>query len=148
MGRIYTVLFQGINSSEAPSRTVFYYDWGQLPDGQYKVTFSFSSPVQTVSGASVANIFMDLGGFSPIATVNGNQTRIGYLGSLKYSAVGANQYLYASADDNPPLYLNTRPYNNTVKINVYENIYPTENVEYNLSNNQFTLCLSLELLEP
>jgi hypothetical protein len=145
MGRIYTVLFQGINSSEAPSRTEFYYDWGQLPDGQYKVTFSFSSSAQTLVGTSVANIYMDLGQFSPIATVNGSQTRIGYLGSLEGSGVGTNKSLTADVDDNPPLYLNTRPYNNRVKINVYENIYPTENVEFNLSTNQFTLCLSLEL---
>jgi len=146
MGRIYTVLFEGINSSEAPPRTVFYYDWGKLPDGQYKVQFSFSSIVQAIAGTSVANIYIDLGQFSPLAVVNGAQTRIGYLGSLKFSAVGANQYLFASVDDNPPLYLNTRPYNNTVKINVFENIYPTENVEYNLGNNQFTLCLSFELI--
>ena len=147
MGRIYTVVFEGANSGEAPPRTEFFYDWGVMPSGRYRVTFSFSSIVQTITGTSVPNIYIDLGQFTPQAVVNGNQQRIGYLGSLKYSAVGTNQYLYAKVDDNPPLYLNTRPYNNNVIINIFDNRYPTENVEYNISNNQFTLCLSFELLD-
>jgi len=146
MGRIYNVVFEGALASEPAPRTTFYYDWGKLPDGQYKVTFSFSSIIQTVVGTSIGNIYLDLGQFSTMAVANGKQQRVGYLGSLKTSGIGVNKSYFASVDDNPPIYLNTRPCKNNIIIQIFDNSSPTEDVEFNISNNAFTLCLSFELL--
>ena len=144
MGRIYNVVFEGTNAPETASSKVYYYDWGVLPDGQYKVTFSFSSRIQTLTNTTVANIFMDLGQFLPQATVNGSTPRIDYLGSLKYSGTGTNQFLFAGVTDNPPIYLNTRPMNNNVHILIQNNTVAEQT--YGIVNDAYTLCLSFEYL--
>ena len=144
MGRIYNVVFQGVNTPETASSKVFYYDWGVLPDKPYKVSFSFSSRIQTLANTTVANIFMDLGQFLPQASVNGSTPRIDYLGSCRVSGTGTNQYLFAGITDNPPIYLNTRPMNNTVRLLIQDNT--VANQSYGILNDQYTLCLSFEAL--
>ena len=144
MGRIYNIVFQGEVAPETASSKVFYYDWGKLPDGPYKVTFSFSVRDQTLTNTTVANIFMDLGQFLPQATVIGATPRIDYLGSLFYSGTGTSKHLYAGINDNPPIYLNTRPMNNTVAIRIFNNTVAEQT--YGIVNNQYTLCLSFEKL--
>jgi hypothetical protein len=150
MGRIHTFVFNGAVSSQAQtaSRTEWYQDWGVLPDKPYKVTFSFVSIIQSITAGTVGNIFLDLGQYTPQASVNGNPARAGYLGSIKWTITGGlnNKCLFASVDDNPPIFLSTRPHNNIFKILFYDNQYPYDESEYSLLNNQFTLCLSFEEL--
>jgi hypothetical protein len=149
MGRIHTFVFNGAVSSQSQpaSRTVFYQDWGVLPDKPYKVTFAFTSVIQDINPPSViCNLFLDLGQYTPQATVTGNPPQANYLGALSWTITGGanNKCLFASIDSNAPIYIPTRPHNNLVKIITRENIYPYGESEYNLVNQQFTLCLSLE----
>ena len=148
MGRIHTFVFNGAVESQAQtaSRTEWYQDWGALPDKPYKLTFSFVSVIQSITPSTIGNIFIDLGQYTPQASVNGNPARAGYLGSIKWSITGGlnNKCLFASVDDNPPIFLPTRPHNNNFKILFYDNQYPYDESEYSVLNNQFTLCLSFE----
>lgn len=144
MGRIYNVVFEGEVAPQSASSKVFYYDWGVLPDCPYKVRFSFSVRDQTLTNTTVANIFMDLGQFLPQASANGATPRIDYLGSLTYSGTGTSKHLFATVDDNPPIYLNTRPTNNVVQIDIFNNTVAEQT--YGILNNQYTLCLSFEMI--
>jgi len=147
MGRIFTVVF---NSDIATATTsvseIFYYDWGQLPQGEYKVSFSFVSGIATLTNVYCANIFVDLGQDVSLATSNGKVIRSGYLGSLRYSSTGASSTLFASVNDNPPLYLMNRPSNNMVLIQVLSNS-STTGTDYSPVPASYTLCLSLELMD-
>jgi hypothetical protein len=91
MGKIYNAVF---NSDIATATTsiaeIFYYDWGQLPQGEYKVSFSFVSAIATLTNTYCANLFVDLGQNVGLATSNGQVLRSGYLGSLRNSGTGAN----------------------------------------------------------
>jgi hypothetical protein len=148
MGRIHTFVFNGgVDSQQyAAPRTEWYQDWGVLPDKPYKVTFAFVSVIQSITPATIANIFLDLGQYTPQASVDGNPARAGYLGSIRWTITGGlnNKCLFASLEDNPPIFLQTRPHSNNFKILFYDNQYPYEESEYSLLNSQFTLCLSFE----
>ena len=152
MGRIHTFVFNGAASSQSlpAGRTVWYQDWGVLPDNKaFKVTFSFLAVIQNINPpTTVCNLFIDLGQYTPQATVTGNPPQAGYLGALSWTiTAGANdKCLFASLDSNAPIYIATRPHNNQVKIITRENTYPYGDSEYNLVNQQFTLCLSFEEL--
>ena len=147
MGRIYSVVFNSdVATATTSSGEIFYYDWGQLPQGQYKVSFSFVSGVATLTNIYCANLFVDLGQDAGIISANGQVYKSGYLGSLRYSGTGANQYLYSSVNDYPALYLMNRPFNKKVYIEVLSNLN-NQVTNYSPAPSSYTLCLSFELQE-
>lgn len=123
MGKSYTVVFNSVVSSNSVIGEVFNYDWGQLPNKPYKVTFSLVSTIDTLVNSTIAVIYMDLGQQSSIvASINGTTgAKNGILGCLLPSGTGTNTFLYANTHTNPPIYLNGRPTNNTVFIEIHTN---------------------------
>ena len=144
MGRIYNVVFQSSVPSTTTVGEVYYYDWAQLPQGEYKVSFSFVSAIATLVDTSVANIYVDLGQNCAYASASNEVYRSGYLGSLKYSGTGSANYLYSAVNDNPPVYLMNRPNNNRIMIEIHSNATGFE-TNYSPNPGEYTLCLSFEL---
>ena len=143
MGKSYTVVFNSLISGNSVVGETFNYDWGQLPNVPYKVTFSFVSTVATLVNNIIPVIFLDLGQQSSILATTTGTTGLKnkLLGCLFYSGTGAGSYLYADTHTNPPIYLNGRPTNNNVFIELHTNSasagtnYPIDTIEYVLTLN-------------
>ena len=69
-----------------------------------------------------------------------------YLGSLRVSGTGASNYLMASEPDNSPIYLNCRPSNNNITIQIHEN-FITQITDYAPAPVRYTLCLCFRSIE-
>ena len=69
-----------------------------------------------------------------------------YLGSLTPSGTGASNYLMAVETDNPPIYLNRRPTNNNIQVQIHQNII-TQMTDYTPAPVKYTLCLCLRAVE-
>ena len=147
MKKIYNVVFQSAIPTQTTVGEIFYYDWGQLPEGEYKVSFCFMSAIATLVNTTVANIFVDLGQDVQMATASGQQYRSNYLGMLRYTGTGASNYLYAGLNDNPPVYLMNKPRNNRVFVQIQNNSGTFE-TSYAVVPGVYTLCMSFELQEP
>jgi len=144
MKKIYNVVLQSAIPSQTTVGEIFYYDWGQMPEGEYKVSFSFISAIATLVNTTVANIFVDLGQDTNIVSATGQQYRSGYLGMLRYSGTGANNSLFAGLNDNPPSYLMNKPKNNRVFVQIIANTGTFE-TNYSVAPGAYTLCMSFEL---
>ena len=162
MGKIYNYV---LNSQIASTNNIltigehFYVDWSYLPNTPYKVSFSFMSANQISTNATVANIYVDLGQGSTVMLASSNYAgvatagatyRAGFLGCLEIrsytnSTPTSGSYLYASTTTNPSIYLNSRPQNNDVFVEIHTNASTTE-TNYLPLPVQYTMILSLESL--
>ena len=145
MGKSYTIVFNSFNSPHAVVNEQYTYDWGQLPNKPYKVTFSFVGTVDTLVNTSLAVIYMDLNQQCSMVAVHNSVSGLknNYLGTLVYSGTGANNYLYADTHTNPPIYINGRPTNNNILIEIHAN-YAGGMTNYAPTNFEYVLTLNLE----
>jgi hypothetical protein len=127
MGRKWNFI---LNSAVGQEGTVagidetFFIDWSRIPDKPYELTFTFACAGSTITITSLINIYVDLGQQSQLAVSSADSQvcgRVGYLGKLNYSSGGANQNLRAGTTDNLPLYLESRPSQNNVKVELFRN---------------------------
>ena len=127
----------------------YFIDWARLPQGAYKITYTFNSAVVTTVNDIVANLFIDLGqGQNTIIATGqtGIAYRQNYLGTLFWTGTGANNALYANTTSNPPIYISQRPTNNTVYVEVHTNSSPFETNYTGPDVGRYTLVLSFEKL--
>jgi len=160
MGKIFNYVLNSQIAATTAGLTIgehFYVDWSYLPNTPYKVSFSFMSANQISTNATVANIYTDLGQGStvmlassnyPTTTTVGSNYRAGFLGCLEIrsytnSTPVSGSYLYASTTTNPPIYLNSRPQNNDVFVEIHTNASTTD-TNYSPIPVQYTMILSLE----
>ena len=148
MPKSYTIVF---NSTIAPNSVVnekFIYDWGQLPNVPYKATFTFISTIDTLVNTAIPVIYIDLSQqCGIIATIDGTTgLKNNFLGCLRYSGTGANNYLYADIHSNTPIYLNGRPANNNVTIEIHTNAAGGM-TNYSPTAWEYVMTLNLETLE-
>lgn len=164
MSKIYTIVLNstlGTNqayidnagTSTTDIRNVgFYYDWSLLPNKKYKINFSFITSSHTSTGSNVCNVYCDMAQLdtrfgNPPYTAVSNRLNYCYLGSLKFSLIGASSYLYADNNTNGNIYLNGRPTNNNFTISLINNdLNKTAYSSTTLFSN-YTLTLTLEELE-
>ena len=149
MGKTYNVIFNSsVGITANTSVESFFFDWSQLPRGEYKCYFSFYSGNMTLTNANIANVFMDLGCSKNLFAVNPitSYTPLlpSYIGCLQYSGTGAGNRLYADINTNTPFYLDARPSNNNVTVSVIVNT-ATQNTAYTPATSFYTLTLCLEL---
>lgn len=159
MGKIYTVVFNSsIGASGSNNSQQFFYDWSTLEEGRYKVTWSFMSAVNATTqptGTFVPNVFMDLGqgAYTSIASSNfptnaniGGVFSANFIGSLEFksftSNIGSYGYYCATATTNPPFYIDNKPRNNAVTINLFTN-GASQTIPYTPTPGAWTLTLQL-----
>jgi len=123
--RNYNVVLQSeIGDGSTQINEMFFYDWSQLPDVPYIVTFSFSSSVitfATMNGLRFACLYMDLGqSYNQIATSKTAPTSLTsiFLGNILYNTSTVANLLTAESDSNPPTFLNGRPKNNNFTVDI------------------------------
>lgn len=146
---IYNVVLQSAIGAGGAVSEQFYYDWSQLEDVPYKVSFSFMCPVVNLTNTAIATIYADLGqSQNQIAQSQNTSSTIykgSYLGSLFYTPYGANGYLYADIATNPITYLAGRPRNNNFLVEIHNNT--AGNVDYAPAPAQYTLILNFEKIQ-
>lgn len=144
--KIYNVVLQSaIGDGTTGSNESYFYDWTQIPDVPYTLTFSFmSATIALTSAAQIASLYVDLSqSYNQLATCQ-NATQYAYrgqfLGNLMYQGVAANNFLYAVTNTNPPTYLNGRPRNNNFVVEVHNS--PTQ--DYAPAPGVYCLVLSFQ----
>ena len=160
MGKIFNYVLNSMianNTSGYVTDTEhFYVDWSYLPNTPYKVSFTFMSTNMLPANTTVANVYIDLGQGSTVViasananimTTSGKNYRAGFLGNLEVrtftSANSTQAYLYAATTTNPPIYINSRPSNNDVYVEIRSSTANTE-TDYQPNPGTYTLILSLE----
>jgi len=122
MGRIYTFLLNSDIAGNATANCRYFIDWEMLPPNKrFKVSFTFMSATGVLTNTEVANVFIDLGqSKSVVANSEFAQTgfKSSYIGSLRWAGFATGQ-LSASTTDNPPIWLDCRPPNNIIKVEIH-----------------------------
>ena len=128
--RIYNFCLNSNFGGATPATSsTFFIDWSVMPEGEYKVSFTFTSAITAtdLGNASNAVIYLDLGQASssiiePSAALSRNTYRGGFLGCLRQTSYANTTdfvtYLYADTVSNPPVYILNRPRNNSVSVDI------------------------------
>ena len=130
-GRIYNFILNSAFGGNTPTTSsTFFVDWSVIPEGEYKVSFTFTSAATSTDLGNTTNavIYLDLGQASTSiiessAALSSNTYRGGFLGCLKQTSfLTATDYvtfLYADLNNNPPVYIFSRPRNNSVSVDIH-----------------------------
>ena len=144
--RIYNIVLQSaIGDGPASYSDTFFYDWSQIPDVPYLVSFSFASSVNPVTQtAQMAMLYVDLAQSNNQLAKPQSSAQYSYrsqfLGNLMYAVVGLNNYLYAENNTNPATYLNGRPQSNNFTVEIHS----TPTVDFNPYTGTYCLILSFQ----
>jgi hypothetical protein len=157
--RIYNFCLNSNFGGRTPATSSsFFVDWSVLPEGEYKVSFTFTSEATGTDLTDVTNavIYLDLGQASqsiiePSAALSANTYRGGFLGCLRpagFTTGGTTvsdyiTFLYADTNTNPPVYILTRPRNNSVSVDIHTSS-TTTTTNYS-PIGAYVLTLSFEL---
>lgn len=143
----YNIVINSNNSvaGSNSSNFVYNFDWSNIQEGEYELTFNFSSNLTNVSEAIVVacpDLGVSRNTFTTISSTS--QQFNGVLGVI-YPTVGtvstSNDDYFVPATYNPPVYLQTRPYSSQFTINLYTNSGALVDLE-----NEYIIILSLKKL--
>ncbi len=149
MKKIYNVtLFSNIPTTGTLAEA-FYFDWSQIEDVPYKVTFTFQAAGSAIQNSAVIQVFVDLGQGNT-SFIAQSQTapatyKTGFLGSLMINGVGADNFYYSYIPNNPPVLIYHRPPNNNFTVGLYTNVPPFN--DSLLPPGGYTLILNFETLD-
>lgn len=154
-GRTYNFCLNSNFGGNTPTTSsTFFIDWTVMPEGEYKVSFTFTSVATSTDLGNTVNavIYLDLGQSStsiiePSSALANNTYRGGFLGCLRQTsflnATDYVTYLYADLNNNPPVYIFSRPRNNSVSVDIHTSSITTTT---NFSPiGGYVLTLSFEL---
>ena len=125
--KIYNVvLMSTIGNGITTSGETFFYDWTQIPDKPYKLSFTFYTSLSTTTNSMAALLYVDLGQTDNTIAISQNidalSYRASFLGCLRFLASGvAPNILFADSMTNPPSYLNGRPRSNNFTAQILQN---------------------------
>jgi hypothetical protein len=130
----------------------FFYDRAQIPEGKYKVSYTFQGGRAALNDANLIPlgygpglVVCDLGAYTVTPTSSQNQSLSNVIGGIYPNLYGDSAYYQARQSDNVHFYLNSRPRNNNFTVSFY---LAFNNV---LTNSLFiagwTLIFQFELLE-
>ncbi len=157
--RIYNFCLNSNFGGNTPATSSsFFIDWSVMPEGEYKVSFTFTSEATATDLTATTNavLYLDLGQASTSiiessSALSKNGYRGGFLGCLRpagFTTGGATvsdyiTFLYADTNTNPPVYILTRPRNNNVSVDIHTSSTTTTT---NFSPiGAYVLTLSFEL---
>lgn len=158
MGKIVNVILNSNNASDGTVNNDLTYtiDWGAIlkPNKPYRLHWSYVGQSNTITAASkIAQVKID---FQMEQYLNKTSTfgapstmTIGCLRTFYVN--GTVNYLFADDNNNPPIYLNRRPYGNTFRVQVLTNDSPPvawlDNAATPVANGKYMLSLSFQETE-
>lgn len=147
-----------LNSNNALSGSVnndanYFIDWNAIlkPNTPYILHWNYVGQINTLTAASklaLVRVNFQMENYGNTSNVYGapSTTTIGALRSFYLN--GALNYLFADDSNNPPIYLENRPYSNTINVRIETNDAPPvlwkDNATVPVVNNAYTLILSFE----
>ena len=153
--RIYNFCLNSNFGGATPATSsTFFIDWSVMPEGEYKVSFTFTSAITGTDLGNTTNavIYLDLGQVSTSiiessSVLSNNAYRSGFLGCLRQTSYSVSAdyvtFLYADTITNPPVYILSRPRNNSVSVDIHTSSTTTTT---NFSPiGAYVLTLSFEL---
>ena len=157
--RIYNFCLNSNFGGNTPATSsTFFVDWSVLPEGEYKVSFTFTSAIAGTDIGNTTNaiVYLELGQASTTIiesslALSSNTYRGGFLGCLRPKSYTTGTtiatdfitFLYADTNTNPPVYLLTRPRNNTISVDIHTSS-TTTTTNYS-PIGAYVLTLSFEL---
>lgn len=157
--RIYNFCLNSNFGGRSPvTSSSFNVDWSIMPEGEYKVSFTFTSAVTATDLLITTNavIYLDLGQASTSiiessAALSTNAYRGGFLGCLRPTSITIGTtapvdyftFLYADTNTNPPVYILNRPRNSQVSVDIHTSSTSTT-TNYSPIGD-YVLTLSFEL---
>jgi hypothetical protein len=158
MGKIVNVILNSNNALTGSTNNDATYniDWGAIlkPRTPYKLHWSYVGQSNVITAASkVAQIQIDFQMeqyLNKSSTYGAPSTKT--IGCLRTFYVnGTTNYLFADDINNPPIYLETRPYGNTFKVHVLTNdatpVLWLDNAAIPVVNGNYILTLSFQEME-
>lgn len=161
-GRTYNFCLNSNFGGATPeTSSKFFVDWSVLPEGEYKVSFAFTSSVASTDLLITTNaiLYLDLGqGSSSMiesSPSSSTLTNVGFRGSFlgclrpQNVTIGTTTptdyitFLYADLNTNPPIYIFSRPRNNSVSVDIHTSS-TTTTTNYSPIGS-YVLTLSFEL---
>lgn len=154
-GRIVNVI---LNSNNALAGSVnndatYNIDWGAIlkPNQPYKLHFTYVGQSNTITAASkIAQIQIDfqMQQYLNQSSTYGAPTSLS-IGCLRTFYVnGVINYLFADDNNNTPIFLQTRPFNNLFRVRVLNNdstpVLWTDNAAVPVANGNYVLSLSFQ----
>ena len=131
-------------------------DWGAIlkPNQAYRLHFTYVGQANTITAASKlaqVQIGFQMEQYLGQSSTYGAPTSI-TIGALRTFYInGTINYLFADDNNNPPIYLQTRPYSNTFNVRVMTNdatpIEWKDNAATPVVNNNYILNLSFQECE-
>jgi hypothetical protein len=157
--RIYNFCLNSNFGGATPATSsTFFIDWSIMPEGEYKVSFTFTSSIAGTDLGNTTNaiIYLELGQASTTiiessAALSNNAYRGGFLGCLRQNSYQTGTttptdyitFLYADTTTNPPVYILSRPRNNSISVDIHTSSTSTTT---NFSPiGAYVLTLSFEL---
>lgn len=128
MGKIVNVVLNSNNAVSGTSNQATYFiDWGAILDERkpYRLHWTYVGGANTITGTKVAQVQIDFQtrqylNKSSIMGAPTTQT-IGCLRPYVFVGSSNTDYLYADDNNNPPVYLDSRPYNNSFTVSILDN---------------------------
>lgn len=136
----------------ANNQRQYFIDWAKLPQGKYKVHFTYNGGLNNLSGDKYAFITIDCGAVCEAHYINGTgDLGMPILGILRVNTIkNTSASLYADDGTNESIIFDSKPSSNITTISVYSNatgnpLLFTDDVSGALAD--YFLYLHLELLE-
>lgn len=141
---IYNIVINSVNyvGGTNSSNLSYYFDWSNIEDGEYEMTFNFNA-IDTAVHKVLYVVIPDLGVASNVFTTTSQTTARfnNVIGVISPNEKTTDTHYIASTVDNPPIYLRTRPQSNNFTVYFYD----TDGALSNL-NVDYILILSLKKL--
>lgn len=133
MGKCYNVSFDSafFTGGGNNNKRTYATNWSSiLPNNKsFKVSFSFMSETGVLPDAIIACVKCNLGQTNSFTNISPSTSldTTNFLGYLRISPIqgGTNAYYFAEQKTNPPIYLNSRPTNSTLEVEIHEGLTNT-----------------------
>ena len=137
----------GVGSNN--SQKTYYFDWSQLVQGKYELTFSYVGQLNNLTGGSIPLIYIDIGQQGNIEVLSNGYKNGIYLGFLKPYVLGITSYLYSNDGENGSIILGSRLVQNNLTVSILNN--SSTQTSFTDSNSQppanYILSLKFKLLD-
>jgi hypothetical protein len=157
-GKIVNVILNSNNAlaGSTNNNATYNIDWGSIlePNKSYRLHFSYTGQPNTLTASSkLAVIMIDLNMEQYLNTSSTygapTTTTLGVLRSFYLN--GTVNYLFSDDSNNPPVYLQTRPYANTFRVRIMTNdatpVLWLDNAGTPAVNNSYILTLSFQEMD-
>ena len=141
----FTVTCLSTNGTGANKYQLKYnFDWNAMPSGKYNLQFAFTSKGAAFGANDIVIVQIpDLGckleHYSATSSTSATSAQVNnYLGVVTPSyATGSLQFLFAHYEQNPPIFIGSKPHGNTFTVNLLDNtgvaFYTAQSVDYVLT---------------